>query len=108
MENSINIEFLGCGYPIIERGLSGLGAWELVAAVSEAEAHGCITAGVYKTPEGLREAIHDIRSKTKKSFGVNITIGICLNIEKCSKFVSRRRFLVSKPQLIVPMSTLNI
>jgi len=68
---------LGCKYPIMEGGLAGLGTWELAAAISEAGAVGCITASVYKTPDGLRDAIREMRRATRNPFAVNISIGMC-------------------------------
>ncbi len=66
----------------MEGGLSGLGTWELAAAVCEAGAHGSITAAVYRTPEGLREAIQNLRKATKHKFSVNLTIGMCPRIDE--------------------------
>jgi len=74
-------DLLGCKYPIMEGGLSGIGTWQLAAAVSEAGAIGCITAGVYKTPEKLQEAIRKTREATKNPFAVNITIGMTRQID---------------------------
>jgi len=75
-------DLLGCKYPIMEGGLSGIGTWELAAAISEAGAVGCITAAVYKTPDGLRDAINKTRQATKNPFAVNITIGMCPHIDE--------------------------
>jgi len=70
-------ELLGCKYPILEGGLSGMGTWELAAAVTNAGGEGCITAGVYKKPENFREAIHKIRESVgEKHFAVNFTYGM--------------------------------
>ena len=74
-------QLLGCKYPIMQAALHGLGTWEFAAAVSEAGADGCITASVYKTPENLREAIRKMRSTTKNTFTVNISIGMVPNID---------------------------
>lgn len=74
-------ELLDCKYPIMEGGLSGIGTWELAAAISEAGAVGCITAAVYKTPEKLTEAIRKTRQATRNSFAVNITIGMTPQID---------------------------
>ena len=73
-------ELLGSKYPIMEGALTGVGTWELAAAVSQAGADGCLTAAVYKTPEKLREAIKKIRSVTNH-FTVNVSIGACPNID---------------------------
>ena len=70
-------ELLGCKYPILEGGLSGLGTWELAAAVTNAGAEGCITAGVYRTPDSFREAIRKMRDAVgDKPFTVNFTYGM--------------------------------
>jgi NAD(P)H-dependent flavin oxidoreductase YrpB (nitropropane dioxygenase family) len=74
-------DLLGCKYPIMQGGLSGLGTWELAAAISEAGAVGCITASVYKTPEKLTEAVRKTLETTNKPFAVNITIGMTKNID---------------------------
>jgi NAD(P)H-dependent flavin oxidoreductase YrpB (nitropropane dioxygenase family) len=73
-------KLLGCKYPIMEGSLTGCGTWEFAAAVSKTGADGCITAGVYKTPDGLRDAIKKIRTLTDH-FTVNISIGGCPNID---------------------------
>jgi len=73
-------KLLGSKYPIVEGSLTGCGTWEFAAAVSKSGAEGCITAGVYKTPDGLRDAIRKIRTLTNH-FTVNISIGGCPNID---------------------------
>jgi len=75
-------ELFDCKYPIMEGGLSGIGTWELAAAISEAGAVGTITAGLYKTPENLQEAIRKTREATKNPFAVNITIGMTRHIDE--------------------------
>lgn len=72
---------LGCKYPILEGALHGLGTWELAAAVSETGAVGCITASVYKTPDGLRDAIYKLRQATSNPFMVNVSIGMCPEVD---------------------------
>lgn len=75
-------ELLECKYPILEGGLTGIGTWELAAAISEAGAVGCLTAAVYKTPERLSEAIRKTRAATKNHFSVNLSIGMCPRIDE--------------------------
>ena len=75
-------ELLGCKYPIMEGGLSGIGTWKFAAAVSETGAEGCLTAACSRTPEKLREHIAKIREVTDKPFAVNITIGMCPHIDE--------------------------
>jgi len=73
-------ELLGCKYPIMEGAFTGIGTWEFAAAVTNAGAHGCITAGVYRTRERLRDAIQNIRKAVgNRPFGVNISLGIVPN-----------------------------
>lgn len=74
-------ELLGCKYPILEGAYAGFGNWQFAAAVAEAGAHGLITASVSRTPERLREDIKKCRDATDGSFGVNLSIGICPQIE---------------------------
>lgn len=75
-------ELLDCKYPIMEGGLSGIGTWEFAAAVSETGAVGCLTAAIYKTPEGLRDAIRKLKGATKNHFTINISIGMCPSIHE--------------------------
>jgi NAD(P)H-dependent flavin oxidoreductase YrpB (nitropropane dioxygenase family) len=75
-------DLLGCKYPIMEGGLSGIGTWELAAAVSETGADGCITANLYRTPEKLRDAIRKMRDATDKPFAINIPIGMTPRIDE--------------------------
>ena len=74
-------ELLGCRYPILEGAYAGFGNWEFAAAVAETGAHGVITASVSRTPKKLREDIKRCRDATDGSFGVNLSIGICPEIE---------------------------
>lgn len=75
-------ELLGCDYPIMQGALSRIGNWKFAAAVSEAGAHGCITAAVSLTPEKLREDIRKYRQTTDKPFEVNLTVGMCPHIDE--------------------------
>jgi len=75
-------EMLGIEYPIIQGAFHGFGTSALASAVSEAGGLGMITAHALKTPQGLREDIHRLKSKTDKPFGVNITISLCQDIDK--------------------------
>lgn len=75
-------ELLGCEYPIMQGALSRIGNWKFAAAVSEAGAHGCITAAVSLTPEKLREDIRRYRDATGKPFEVNLTVGMCPHIDE--------------------------
>jgi len=75
-------ELFGCQYPVLQGAYAGLGTWQFAAAAAEAGAHGLITASVSRTPERLREDIRKCRENTDKSFGVNLSIGICPQIEE--------------------------
>jgi NAD(P)H-dependent flavin oxidoreductase YrpB (nitropropane dioxygenase family) len=75
-------ELLDCKYPIVQGAMAGLGNWQFAAAVAEAGAHGMITASVSRTPDQLREDINKCRAATDKSFGVNLSFGICPRIEE--------------------------
>ncbi len=68
---------LGCRVPILEGAYGGFGNWRFAAAIAEAGAYGVITASVYRTPEGLREAIRSCRDATDGAFGVNLSFGVC-------------------------------
>ncbi|PTX49622.1 nitronate monooxygenase [Melghirimyces profundicolus] len=65
---------LNIRYPVIQAGMAG-GATppELVAAVSEAGGLGTLGAG-YLSPEGIRGAVREIRSRTSKPFAVNLLV----------------------------------
>ncbi|TFY77432.1 hypothetical protein EWM64_g6583 [Hericium alpestre] len=60
--------------PIIQGGMQWVGVPPLVAAVSEAGGLGVLTALTQPSPDALREAIREVRRRTSKPFGVNITI----------------------------------
>lgn len=75
-------KMLGIKYPIIEGAYGGFGTSTLAAAVSEAGGLGMITAGALKTPQRLREDIRRARALTSKPLGVNLTIGMCPQIDE--------------------------
>ncbi len=75
-------DLLGCKVPILQGATERLGVWQFAAAISEAGAHGTITASVSKTPEHLREDIRRCKDATKGTFGVNLSIGICPQIDE--------------------------
>lgn len=65
---------LAIRYPIIQAGMAGgITTPELVAAVSNGGGLGTLGAG-YMSPEEMRKAIREIRSRTQKPFGVNLFI----------------------------------
>jgi len=75
-------ELLGSRYPILQGAMEGIGTWSFAASVAEAGAHGTITASISKTPEKLRDDIRRCKDATSGSFGVNLSIGICPQIDK--------------------------
>ncbi len=78
-------ELLGCKYPILQGAIAGLGNWEFAAAVAKAGSHGTITASNSRTARQLQEDIKKCKEaafKAPGSFGVNLSIGICPEIEK--------------------------
>ena len=75
-------ELLGCRYPILQGAMERIGTWSFAASVAAAGAHGTITASISKTPEKLRDDIRRCKDATSGSFGVNLSIGICPQIDK--------------------------
>ena len=75
-------EVIGGKYPILQGALSRIGNWKFAAAVSEAGAHGTLTAAVSMTPDKLRDDIKRLRDATDKPFSVNITVGMCPHIDE--------------------------
>lgn len=75
-------ELFGCKYPIMQGAYAGFGNWQFAAAVANTGAHGLITATTSRTPEKLREDIKRCRDATDGSFGVNLSIGLCPQVEE--------------------------
>jgi len=75
-------EMLGIRYPIIQGAYGGFGTSEIAAPVSEAGGLGIITAGALKTPEGLRKDIQKAMSMTDKPICVNLTVGMCPQVDE--------------------------
>ena len=67
-------EEFGVEHPIVQGGMQWVGRAELVAAVANAGALGCITALTQPTPEDLVKEIERCREMTDKPFAVNLTI----------------------------------
>jgi NAD(P)H-dependent flavin oxidoreductase YrpB (nitropropane dioxygenase family) len=67
-------ETFGIEHPLVQGGMQWVGRAELVAAVANAGALGCITALTQPTPEDLTKEIARCRELTDKPFGVNLTI----------------------------------
>ena len=99
-------ELLGCRYPILEGAYAGFGNWQFAAAIADTGAHGIITASVSRTPEKLREDIRSCRDATEGSFGVNLSIGICPQIEEmlevCIEEGVQVETAIYKPDALAP------
>jgi len=67
-------EMFGIKYPIICGAMYLLGEPKLTAAISNAGGMGNLTAGNYKSPDELRDAIRETKKLTDKPFMVGITI----------------------------------
>jgi NADH:quinone reductase (non-electrogenic) len=72
-------EAFGVEFPLMQGGMQWVGRAELVAAVANAGALGCITALTQPTPEDLAREIGRCRELTDKPFGVNLTFLPALN-----------------------------
>lgn len=66
-------EILGIRYPVIQGGMANIATGDFAAACSMAGALGLIGTGGMR-PEDLRAAIHTVREKTDRPFGVNIML----------------------------------
>lgn len=87
-------EMLGIKYPIIQGAYGGFGSSAIAAPVSEAGGLGIITAGALKTPEKLREDIRRARTMTDKPIGVNLSVGMCPQIDEMREVVIEERIPV--------------
>jgi NADH:quinone reductase (non-electrogenic) len=67
-------ELFGVKHPIIQGGMQWVGRAELIAAVANAGALGCLTALTQPTPEALAKEIKRTQEMTDQPFGVNLTI----------------------------------
>jgi nitronate monooxygenase len=75
-------EMLGIRYPIIQGAYAGFGTSKIAVPVSEAGGLGIITASALKTPKALRADIRRAKTLTDKPIGVNLSIGICPEIDE--------------------------
>jgi NAD(P)H-dependent flavin oxidoreductase YrpB (nitropropane dioxygenase family) len=75
-------DLLGCRYPILQGAMEKLGGWKFAACVAETGAHGTITASISRTPQQLRDDIKRCKDATGGSFGVNLSIGLCPQIDE--------------------------
>ncbi|GGD65886.1 nitronate monooxygenase [Erythrobacter arachoides] len=67
-------QMVGVEHPIMMGGMQWVGRAPLVAAVAEAGALAVLTALTQPTPEDLTREIANVRERTDKPFGVNLTI----------------------------------
>ncbi len=102
-------ELLGCRYPVLQGAMARLGTWQFAAEVAKAGAHGTITASVSKTPQALRDDIKrckEASAGSRGTFGVNLSIGICPEIEKMLEVCIEERVPVEtsvyKPDALAP------
>lgn len=79
----------------------------MAAAVSGAGGHGTITASVSNTPKQLRADIQKCRQATSGSFGVNLSIGICPEIERMLEVCIEEKVPIEtalyKPDALAPL-----
>lgn len=87
-------EMLRIKYPIIQGAYGGFGSSAIAAPVSEAGGLGIITAGALKTPEKLREDIRRARTMTDKPIGVNLSMGMCPQIDEMREVVIEEKIPV--------------
>jgi nitronate monooxygenase len=66
-------DVLNIEYPILQSGMGGVAGPDLAAGVSHAGGLGII-AGFSLTADQLRQAIHQVRARTDKPFGVNLLL----------------------------------
>jgi len=67
-------EMLGIEHPIVCGGMTGVGTVDLTVAVSEAGGLGMLTALTCGSIEQMKKDVAEIRLRTKKPFGVNLTV----------------------------------
>ncbi|RZL91508.1 MAG: hypothetical protein EOP82_12585 [Variovorax sp.] len=68
-------ELFGIRHPILLGGMHHLGQSDVVAAVVNAGAMGCITARSFESPDGFRADLRRCRELTDgRPFGVNLTL----------------------------------
>jgi nitronate monooxygenase len=97
-------ETFGVDHPIMQGGMQWVGRAELVAAVANAGALGCITALTQPTPEALAAEIRRCRELTDRPFGVNLTI---LPSIKPPPYAEYRRAIIESGVTIVETAGSN-
>ena len=92
-------KLLGCEYPIIAGPMFLVSYVELVTAVSEAGGVGTFPSLNWKKAEDFRKAIREVKSRTKKPFGVNLIVNKSNpRLRPTSRFAPKRRFRWSSPR----------
>ena len=97
-------ETFGIDHPVMQGGMQWVGRAELVAAVANAGALGCITALTQPTPEALSAEIARCRELTDRPFGVNLTI---LPSIKPPPYAEYRRAIIESGVTIVETAGSN-
>ena len=69
-------QLLGCEYPIIAGPMFLVSHPKLVAAVSEAGGVGGMPSLNWRTTEDFRNAVREVKAKTKKPFAVNLIVNL--------------------------------
>ncbi len=67
-------QMLGIKYPIVQGGLQWLATAQLASAVSEAGGLGIISSLSFPDQDSLKGEIRRMKEKTRKPFGVNLSI----------------------------------
>ncbi|WP_407696688.1 NAD(P)H-dependent flavin oxidoreductase [Sneathiella aquimaris] len=67
-------EMFGVEHPIVQGGMQWVGRAELIAAVANSGALGCLTAFTQPSPEELTKEINRVKDLTDRPFAVNFTI----------------------------------
>jgi nitronate monooxygenase len=65
---------LGIEYPIVGGAMMWLSTPAFVAAISEAGCLGLLAGAMWKTKEEFRDAVQEVKSRTKKPFGCNLNL----------------------------------
>ena len=99
-------ELLGCRYPILQGAMEGIGTWAFAVSVAQTGAHGTMTASISQTPEKLRDDIRRCKDATSGTFGVNLSIGLCPQVEKMLEVCIEEKVPVEtsvyKPDALAP------
>ena len=67
-------DLFGTQYPIVGGCMMHISGPAFVAAVSNAGALGMMASAMFDTQEGFRQAVREVKSRTDKPFGVNLSL----------------------------------